>query len=55
MYGDTKGVPITEQLPNAAHTRKGKVRAAMAEEMVAIFTKDEGKRESKRERVPAAE
>ena len=27
----------------------------IVEELVAIFTKDEGKRESKRERVPAAE
>jgi len=33
MYGDTKGAPITEDLPHAAHTRKGRVRAAMAEEL----------------------
>ena len=30
MYGDTNGQPITEDLPYAAHTRKGKVRAEMA-------------------------
>ena len=34
MYGDTRGVPITEHLPNVARTRKGRVRAAMAEELV---------------------
>ncbi|MEJ0097540.1 MAG: hypothetical protein WDM84_05860 [Bauldia sp.] len=33
MYGDTKGVPITEHLPNAAATRKGRARAAMADEL----------------------
>ena len=32
-YGDTGGAPITEDLPHAAHTRKGKVRAAMAVEL----------------------
>jgi nucleoside-diphosphate-sugar epimerase len=36
MYGDTRCVPITEDLPHAAHTRKGKVRAAMAEELAAL-------------------
>ena len=30
MYGDTNGKPITEDLPYAALTRKGKVRAQMA-------------------------
>jgi nucleoside-diphosphate-sugar epimerase len=30
MYGDTKGVPMTEDLPYRAHTNKGKVRAQMA-------------------------
>ncbi|MBZ0289128.1 MAG: NAD(P)H-binding protein, partial [Anaerolineae bacterium] len=30
MYGDTGGAPLHEDLPYAAHTRKGKVRAAMA-------------------------
>ena len=33
MYGNTNGVPITEHLPITAHTRKGRVRAAMAEEL----------------------
>jgi nucleoside-diphosphate-sugar epimerase len=41
MYGDTKGVPITERLANAAHTRKGKVRAAMAEELALLASKGE--------------
>ena len=31
MYGDTDGRPLTEEMPYRAHTRKGKVRAAMAE------------------------
>lgn len=35
MYGDTAGAPITEDLPYAAHTRKGRVRAQMAEELMA--------------------
>jgi nucleoside-diphosphate-sugar epimerase len=30
MYGDTNGQPLTEDLPYAATTRKGKVRAEMA-------------------------
>jgi nucleoside-diphosphate-sugar epimerase len=30
-YGDTDGRPLTEDLPFAAHTRKGKVRAAMSQ------------------------
>ena len=30
MYGDTDGKPLTEDLPYAAHTRKGRVRAARA-------------------------
>jgi nucleoside-diphosphate-sugar epimerase len=30
MYGDTNGQPIHEELPYNAHTRKGKVRAAMS-------------------------
>ncbi len=32
MYGDTDGVPMTEEMPYSAKTRKGKVRAAMATE-----------------------
>lgn len=31
MYGDTDGQPVHEDLPNAAHTRKGQVRAEVAE------------------------
>lgn len=31
MYGDTDGKPIHEKLPYAAHTRKGKTRARMAQ------------------------
>jgi nucleoside-diphosphate-sugar epimerase len=30
MYGDTNGQPIREELPYQAHTKKGKVRAEMA-------------------------
>ena len=33
MYGDTNGEPMTESTPMRAHTRKGKVRAAMAEQL----------------------
>jgi nucleoside-diphosphate-sugar epimerase len=33
MYGDTQGAPISESTPLDAHTRKGKVRLAMAEEL----------------------
>jgi nucleoside-diphosphate-sugar epimerase len=35
MYGDTDGRRLTEDLPYRAHTRKGKVRAAMAEAALA--------------------
>ncbi len=35
MYGDTGGRPLTEDLPYAAHTRKGQVRAAMSEAALA--------------------
>ncbi|MBI5080637.1 MAG: NAD(P)H-binding protein [Chloroflexi bacterium] len=35
MYGDTDGAPLIETLPYAAHTRKGKVRAQMAEAALA--------------------
>ncbi len=31
MYGDTNGKPITDAMPYNAHTRKGKVRAALSE------------------------
>ena len=33
MYGDTGGAPITEATPTNPHTRKGKVRLAMAEQL----------------------
>lgn len=35
MYGDTNGQPLREDLPYLAHTRKGKVRMAMAESLMA--------------------
>jgi len=35
MYGSTGGKPLVETLPYAAQTRKGKVRAAMAEALLA--------------------
>jgi nucleoside-diphosphate-sugar epimerase len=35
MYGDTNGRPLTEDLPYNAHTRKGEVRAALAEAALA--------------------
>jgi len=35
MFGDTDGVPITENLPYNAHTRKGKVRAELSEAALA--------------------
>ncbi|HEX8991409.1 MAG TPA: NAD-dependent epimerase/dehydratase family protein [Anaerolineales bacterium] len=34
MYGDPNGQPIHEDLPFSPHTRKGKVRAAMAEALM---------------------
>ncbi|MBP9211870.1 MAG: NAD-dependent epimerase/dehydratase family protein [Bacteroidetes bacterium] len=41
MYGDTKGEPMTEDSPYAAVTRKGSVRARMAEEAIRLH--QEGK------------
>lgn len=38
-YGDPGGNPITETMPYAAHTRKGKVRAQMAEAVMAAHAK----------------
>jgi len=35
MYGDTNGQPITEDLPYNAQTKKGKVRAQMARDVLA--------------------
>lgn len=33
MYGDTRGAPMTETTPQRPHTRKGRVRAAMADQL----------------------
>jgi nucleoside-diphosphate-sugar epimerase len=33
LYGDTQGISMTEQTPYRPHTRKGKVRLAMAEQL----------------------
>jgi nucleoside-diphosphate-sugar epimerase len=33
MYSDPKGAPLTARLPYQPHTRKGRVRAAMAQEL----------------------
>lgn len=35
MYGDTNGQPLREDLPYTAHTKKGRVRAQMAEAVLA--------------------
>jgi nucleoside-diphosphate-sugar epimerase len=35
MYGKTKGLPMTEATPHAAHTRKGRMRAQLAEAYLA--------------------
>lgn len=35
MYGSTGGKPLTEDLPYAAETRKGEIRARMSEELLA--------------------
>jgi nucleoside-diphosphate-sugar epimerase len=35
MYGDTNGQPLREDSPYLAHTRKGQVRVAMAEAVMA--------------------
>jgi nucleoside-diphosphate-sugar epimerase len=35
MYGDTQGQPLCEDLPYNAHTKKGKVRAQMAQAVLA--------------------
>jgi nucleoside-diphosphate-sugar epimerase len=34
MYGPTEGRPLTEDLPHAPNTRKGRVRARMSEELI---------------------
>jgi nucleoside-diphosphate-sugar epimerase len=38
LYGPTGGRPITEDLPYAANTRKGRVRARMSEELMEAHT-----------------
>jgi nucleoside-diphosphate-sugar epimerase len=43
MYGDLHGKPMTEDLPYAAQTRKGKVRALMAEELLSAHQSGEVK------------
>ncbi len=35
MYGDPEGLPLTEQSPYRAHTRKGRIRQAMTEALFA--------------------
>jgi nucleoside-diphosphate-sugar epimerase len=37
LYGDTGGTPMTEETPTRAHTRKGKVRLAMADELRSLY------------------
>ncbi|MCX6067205.1 MAG: NAD-dependent epimerase/dehydratase family protein [Chloroflexi bacterium] len=39
MYGDTHGQPIREDLPYQAHTKKGKIRAEMAEAVMAAHAR----------------
>ena len=41
MYGDTSGTPMTELTPCRAHTRKGKVRRTMAEQLQQLHTAGE--------------
>src|SRR5918995_3707622 len=38
MYGPTSGRPITEDLPHAPNTRKGRVRAMMSQELMDAHT-----------------
>ena len=38
MYGDTHGKPMTEDMPFNAHTRKGKLRAQMHEQLMLAHT-----------------
>jgi len=41
MYGPTGGAPLTEALPAAATTKKGRVRAAMHDDLMAAHTRGE--------------
>src|SRR5215208_3616203 len=43
MYGPTGGRPITEDLPHAATTRKGTVRARMSQELMEAHTSGRGR------------
>jgi nucleoside-diphosphate-sugar epimerase len=38
IYGPTQGRPLTEDLPHAPNTRKGRVRAMMSEELMEAHT-----------------
>jgi hypothetical protein len=38
MYGPTGGGPLTEDLPHAANTRKGTVRARMSQDLMDAHT-----------------
>ncbi|MGV2436051.1 MAG UNVERIFIED_CONTAM: hypothetical protein LVT10_15150 [Anaerolineae bacterium] len=38
MYGDTNGKPIHEGLPYIAHTRKGRLRGEMAQQLLDLHT-----------------
>jgi len=38
MYGDTQGQPLREDMPYQPHTKKGKVRAEMAQAIMAAHT-----------------
>jgi nucleoside-diphosphate-sugar epimerase len=38
MYGPTDGLPLTEDLPHAPNTRKGRVRTMMSEELMEAHT-----------------
>jgi nucleoside-diphosphate-sugar epimerase len=37
MYGDTGGAPMSEDTPTRPHTRKGKVRLAMADDLRSLY------------------
>lgn len=41
MYGDTHGQPLTETTPQAARTRKGTVRRAMAQQLAELYAAGE--------------
>lgn len=43
MYGDTRGVPMTEMTPNNAHTKKGRVRQQMSERIFDAMRHNKGR------------